>query len=117
MVKSNKTKLEHQKTEDSKALFSAWVSDPSGIGFADSREIEFLSGAFPFCQILQSLNAKALQKQSDKVFNSALTKASLYSPNRRVLFNLLNQPGNLKPVETISPVPTESYYEVIEEDD
>ena len=108
--------MENQQTEINKALFSTWVADPSALGSADLNEIESMVRAFPFCQMLHSFYAKALNKQNNSSFNSVLAKASLYSPNRRVLFNLLNHPENLKPVTTPAPDDAYSYYEVIEDE-
>lgn len=108
--------MEHQKIDVNKALFSAWISDPSVIGLTDSTQVESMTGAFPFCQILQSLRPKTLQKQGDPVFKSALAKAALYSPKRRVLYNLLNRPELMKPVAALI-VQTETYHELLEEND
>ena len=109
--------MEHQKTEISKALFSAWVADPSAIGVADVNEIESMVRAFPYCQMLHSFDAKALDKQNDTSFSSALAKASLYAPNRRVLFNLLNHPEKLQAVDAVTFAEADPYYEVIEDED
>ena len=108
--------MEQQKSEVNRTLFSAWISDPSGIGFADSREIESMAGRFPYCQILQSLNAKSLQRQNAHTFEPALAKASLQSPDRRVLFNLVNHPEKLIALELITQPEEDIYHEVIEED-
>ena len=109
--------MEHHKTEINKDLFSAWVADPSGLSSADLNEIESMMRAFPYCQIMRSFNAKAQNKQNDTSFNSVLARASLYAPNRRVLFNLLNHPEKLQPVSAVIPAEADPYYEVIEDDD
>jgi len=112
----DKRKLEHQKIEANKVLFSAWVTDPATISPADSGRVGTMAVDFPYCQILQSLSAKAAQKQPQQEFNAVLGKASLYSPDRKVLFNLIKQPEILKPVSAAS-AQRETYYEVIRQDD
>ena len=103
--------LENQKIEANKRLFAKWVTNPSGIDFKDSTLIQSIAKQFPYCQILQALEAKSLQKQNPETFAKKLSKASLYSPNRTVLFNLINHP------EKLIPVHIELEYEVIENGD
>ena len=110
-------KLEHQNTEANRALFSAWVTDPANVRFADSEQIGSMAEKFPYCQIIQSFRAKAAHKQPEQIFNPLLFKASLYSPDRKVLFTLVNHPENLKPVSIAPSAQEETYYEVIGEDD
>ena len=117
VIIKRQTKLEHQITEANRSLFSAWVEDPAKISLADSEEIESMVAKFPCCQILQSFRAKAAKKQPQGAFNLVLARASLYSPDRRVLFHLINRPEDLKPVTSPVPQQTETYYQVIEDDD
>jgi hypothetical protein len=98
-------------------MFSAWVTDPAKISSADSEVIESMTGNFPYCQILQSLRAKAAQKQPERIYNPILAKASIYTPCRRVLFSLLNRLHDLQPAAVLASLPDETYYEVLEEDD
>ncbi len=79
-----------------KTLFSNWISDPSAISITDAEGIEKMVDEFPYCQILRSVSAKAAQKQSSRQFKSVLGIASLYAPDRKVLFNLINHPEKLR---------------------
>ena len=107
--------MDNQLTDVNKALFSAWVSDPSEISFADAREIEAMALKFPYCQILQFLVTKSAGK-SHSGYHSVLAKTSLYAPDRRVLYTLINHPDKFKTV-TFSEPEDDTYYEVIEDDD
>ncbi|NEU08784.1 hypothetical protein GZH53_10710 [Flavihumibacter sp. R14] len=109
--------MEHQNTEANKALFSSWVTDPAKISSSDSELIESMISKFPYCQILQSFRAKAAQRQPERIYNPILAKASAYSPDRRVLFNLVNRLQNLQPAIVPASHQDETYYEVLEEDD
>lgn len=109
--------MEKQHTEVNKSLFSAWLSDPAAISSADSGEIESMVHTFPYCQILQAINAKAAHEQAESAFNNALPRASLYSTNRKVLFTLINHPDQLKAADALFEEGDETYYEVIEGDD
>ena len=109
--------MEHENTEANKTLFSAWVTDPAKVGQADAEQIETMAARYPSCQILRALRAKAVQSQPQRVLNPILARASLHTPDRRVLFNLFNHPNKLKPLAPASLRQTETYYQVVEEDD
>lgn len=104
--------MDNQITDVNKALFSAWVSDPSEIRMADAGALESMALKYPYCQILQFLVSKSAGTNNSAV----LARTSLYAPDRKVLFKLINHPEAFKPVTSKMPE-NESFYEVIEDDD
>ena len=87
--------MENQNTDAVKELFSAWVTNPSDIKIEDLRDIEPLIQQFPYCQVLHAFGAKVSRQGSLETANKALSVASLYSPNRTILFELISHPERL----------------------
>jgi hypothetical protein len=107
--------LDNQQIDVNAAQFSVWVSEPSNISNANAPAIESMAGKFPYCQMLQLFVARSAWN-SNPTDNSVLAKASLYAPNRKVLFNLINHPERLQAAAAVDKE-NETYYEVIEDDD
>ena len=91
--------MENQNTDAVKELFSTWVKDPSDIKIEDFRDIELLIQQFPYCQVLHAFGAKVSRQGSLETANKALSVASLYSPNRTILFELIRYPERLTSLE------------------
>ena len=71
--------------ELNRKLFSDHIADPSLISSADSQTFESLTLKFPYSQLLHSFYTRSLIKADSAIFEKALAKAALYSPDRNVL--------------------------------
>ena len=71
--------------ELNRKLFSDHIADPSLISSADSQSFESLTLKFPYSQLLHSFYTRSLLKADSAIFEKALAKAALYSPDRNVL--------------------------------
>ncbi|MBC7743698.1 MAG: hypothetical protein H7096_01195 [Flavobacterium sp.] len=103
--------MENQNLGDKREIFLSWIVNPSEIGINDLTTIQLLTRKYPYCQILKSLEAKGFHQQRPEEFTNKISEASLYSPNRTVLYALIHHPENLIPIEL------QSKFEVIENGD
>jgi hypothetical protein len=74
----------------SSSQLSNYLSDVKSIDGKDLESLEALSEQFPYCQIIQSLIAKASISSSN--FEGKIEKAAIGSTSRAVLFNLIHHP-------------------------
>jgi hypothetical protein len=71
--------------ELNRKMFSDHIADPSVISSADSQTLENLINKFPYSQLLHSFYTRSLLEADPAIFEKALAKAALYSPDRNVL--------------------------------
>ncbi len=89
--------MEYLDITEIKTLFSSLLQ--RGIHGADnnSKDLETLLQQFPYCQSLYAI--QAVQNKNNSTFNSHLSKAALYSPDRTVLYDLINPKSTSIPVQ------------------
>src|SRR5690606_3100847 len=61
---------------------------------ADSNEIESLLQKYPYCQPLQILKAVSY-KDEGPLAEKYLSRASLYAPNRQILYQIVHHPETI----------------------
>lgn len=74
--------------------FSEYIINPAKTGRTDSDAIKNLLDKFPYCQALHVVYAHSLADDETR-FNDQVEKASLYSPNRQILYRIIHQPGEV----------------------
>ncbi|MEO8796085.1 MAG: hypothetical protein ABI390_11500 [Daejeonella sp.] len=90
--------------ENSKESFSKYISDPASVQDSGKENIENLLSDFPYCQLLHAFRAKISKDTNENDFNDLLAKASVYSPDRKILYSIINKPEFFKAViEPMSP--------------
>lgn len=82
-----------------KQLFSGYVAKPSKTGRDDAENVANLLENYPYCQILQSVYPHCLVGR-ENAFNKQVEKASIYSPDRELLFKIIHRPNELFNPET-----------------
>ncbi len=82
--------------EVSQQLFSGYAADPKLLDQIDSKDLEFIVDKYPYCQLLQAFYAKQLHIQNAGRFTNQLARASVYMPDRTVLYAIINHPESLK---------------------
>ncbi|MDB5120831.1 MAG: hypothetical protein JWN56_2049 [Sphingobacteriales bacterium] len=78
--------------EKSNQELNGYFEKPGSITPADAENIQTLVEKYPFCQLFHAFQALAA---SEKDFDSTLSKAALYSPDRKTLYTIINNPSNL----------------------
>lgn len=82
--------------EPDKNRFSEYIADPSVIASGDSEALEKLIDKFPYCQLLYSFYARSVSDTDPSAFERQLSRAALFSPDRVVLYNIINDAEKLK---------------------
>ncbi len=84
--------METLNKENIKESFSKYISDPASAQDSGKENIENLLNEFPYCQLLHAFRAKISKDSNEDDFKSLLAKASIYSPNRQILYSIINKP-------------------------
>ena len=103
-------------TNDDRDFFSGILVNPAKISDHDIPKLEGLVSKYPQADILHALLAIAYKGGEASVFEQKLQSASVYSPNRNILYRVINNPETLfrpnrrqniqvKPAEVEVPVP------------
>ncbi len=89
------------------------IKNPSQLNETHLTQINAMIELFPFCSTFHLLRAKALNNIESYQYDKALKWAAIYTPDRKALYQLINQTGNdyLKPEEK-----SEAIIEVIKEE-
>lgn len=76
-----------------KETFTYWVSHPHDLAPSDIPRLESTAKAFPYCQILYYLIAKASSQVQPFKLSEAIPKAAVYALDRKALRNLIEETG------------------------
>ncbi len=89
------------------------IKNPSQLNETHLTQINAMIELFPFCSTFHLLRAKALNNIESYQYDKALKWAAIYTPDRKALYQLINQTGNdyVKPEEK-----SEAIIEVIKEE-
>jgi len=68
-----------------------WIKNPASIAEDDTRELREIINDFPASPILHWLYLKGLQNQKSYLFNSALSRTAIASPDRGMLLKWVGQ--------------------------
>ncbi len=74
-----------------KSKVITWIKNPSSIAEDDTRELREIINEFPASPILHWLYLKGLQNQKSYLFNSALSRTAIASPDRSQLLKWVGQ--------------------------
>lgn len=89
------------------------IKNPSQLNETHLTQINAMIELFPFCSTFHLLRAKALNNIESYQYDKALKWAAIYTPDRKALYQLINQTGNdyVKPEEK-----SEAVIEVIKQE-
>lgn len=76
--------------------FIQYMRSPEELSIEDSNSISLLTKEFPYFQTAQILYTKSLHSQNSIHYNHQLKVAAAYSPDRKVLFELIMHKNNLR---------------------
>ena len=79
--------------------FLSYLSNPTNVLPGASRDLESILELYPYFQGAHILYALTLNSTNDIRFNEALRNAALHTGNRKVLFQFLHAPAQLKSEE------------------
>lgn len=82
-----------------KETFTYWVSHPQDLAPSDIPRLESTAKAFPYCQILYYLIAKASSQVQPFKLSEAIPKAAVYALDRKALRNLIENTETERVVE------------------
>ena len=85
--------IEYQ--EISNQELNRYLTNPASITFADAENIKAFTEKYPFCQLFHYFEALSLATKNGKTFDVKLAKAALYSPDRKTLYTIINNPYQL----------------------
>ncbi len=89
--------------EVNQELFSSYVANPAILNQTDSKSLEITLDRYPYCQLLHAFYAKCLHTQNTDQFETQLSKASIYMPERTTLYTIINHPERLQKVISTEP--------------
>lgn len=90
-----------------KQKFLSWIKDPNAISAKDLEDLNEITSTFPFCNIAHALTAKGYHNLNSDKFTEKLHKAAIYSVNRKVLKQMIEDTGKSPAGQTDTEKPLE----------
>jgi len=113
--------VEQILNKEQKDFFSGLLANPRQVSAVHATPLKALVDSYPQSGILRALLARASQLDDPSAFQQKLKSASVYAPDRIVLYNLINHPQLLiKPGDSPEAVFIEQQlygYDTIEDTD
>ncbi|MCC6720619.1 MAG: hypothetical protein IT243_00325 [Bacteroidia bacterium] len=78
------------------SIINDYIENSDSLGRKEAENLEDLRAKFPYFQVLHILIAKSHKNQNTFGFNKNLRLASLYSGNRKILYNFINNETEVK---------------------
>lgn len=78
------------------SIINEYIENSGSLGRKEAENLEDLREKFPYFQVLHILIAKSHKNQNTFGFNKNLRLASLYSGNRKILYNFINNEPEVK---------------------